>query len=403
MELNCVEPDRVTFLCMLKVCKGLLDPLQGKILHIRICEHGLATDHIIGNALVDMFAKVGLMEDAHKVFDNLIIHDRISWSALIAGYAHHGYPHIALDLYTNMYRSGIEHDRAILLSVAKAISCTQCLILGRLLHMMSVEDGLDFDVMLGSALIDMYAKCNGMDDAKSIFDKLQKRNVVSWGALIAGYSSQGYDSIVCDLYEQMQQQGIQADRVIFLCVLKACGALGALQHGYIIDDLLRRRSIDIDKILGSALIELYVLCGRLDDAGRILMNIDMPNNIVWGTLMSGYAINGNREMIEKCIAAMQQEGLDLNNMVVTQVLASTSHSGSFEVGYHYFNSLITNQASISSIEHYTCMIDLLARAGCLDAAANLQNTMPLPPDDIIQRSLLTGCKIHSINTATFSI
>lgn len=392
MQLNCVQPDRVTFLCMLKVCIGLSDPFQGQMMHVQTSEHGFGADHIIGNALIDMYSKVGALSEAHRVFDAMTFHDKVSWGALIAGYAHQGHAYLALDLYECMQRDGIGHDRVILLCVARAISDIQAITQGRVLHNDAVKDEFESDVVLGSALIGMYAKCDSMKEAKSLFDRLPKRNVVSWGALIGGFSNQGHDATVCHLYERMKQEGIQADRVILLCVLKACGGLGALWQGRLIDDLLRRRCIEIDVVLGSALVEMYVRCGSADDAQRVLVGIDSPNTILWGMLIGGYAICGNEEMVEKCLATMQRQGLTADHMLITQVLASCKHSGLLDNGYRCFNSMI---ASVSSTEHYTCMVDLFGRVGHLDAATNLVKTMPLPPDKIAWRSLLTGCKIHS--------
>ncbi|MCO5552622.1 hypothetical protein L7F22_006137 [Adiantum nelumboides] len=394
MQLNCVRPDRITFLCMLKACISLTDLLQGRIMYVLICEHGLGADHIIGNAVVHMFSKLGRLEEAHRVFNALIVQDRISWGALITGYVQQGFPRLALDLYENMQKAGVGHDRVILLCVSKAVSCLGVLTAGRVLHNDAVKDGFDLDTVLGSALIDMYAKCESMQEAGKLFDKLPKRNVVSWGALIGGFSSQGDHIMVCLLYERMEQEGIQADRVIFLCVLKAYGGLGALWQGRSIDDLLRRTCIDVDVVLGSTLVEMYVLCGSVEDAHKVVIDINSPNNILWGMLIGGYAICGNHVMVGKCLATMQQQGLTPDHMVFTQVLATCSHSGLLDIGFDCFSSIVANQRSVSSMELYTCIVDLFGRAGRLDAAANLIKAMPFCPDDVAQRSLLTGHKTH---------
>lgn len=395
MQLDDVRPDRVTFLWVLKACSCLADAFQGRITHIQIIENGLGTDQVVGNTLVDMFAKCGSLGEAHHVFDRLLIRDEVSWGAIIAGYVQHGLGYLALKLFEHMQQDGIRPDRVIFLCISKAIASIGVVTQGRPMHDEIIKNGLELDVALGSSLIDMYAKCGSMEEAKKLFERLPKRNVVSWGALVGGFSNQGHDLIVFDLYEQMQQEGVLADRVIFLCVLKSCGSLGALQQGRLIDGLLRKRGLDIDVLLGSTLVEMYVKCGNLEDAYKVLTDLPSKNHVSWGAIIAGYSISGDDRMMMQCLYDMRQQGMTPDQMIFTQILTSCSHAGLLEEGCRCFTAIMAEHGMTPSVEQYTCMVDLLGRAGCLDVAQNLVETMPIPPDNIVWRSLLTGCKIYS--------
>jgi pentatricopeptide repeat protein len=201
--------------------------------------------------------------------------------------------------------------------------------------------------------------------------------------------------MVLDLYERMRGEGIEPDRVIFLCVLKACGRLGALCRGQTIDDLLRRRSIDVGVVLGTALIEMYVDCGHLSDAHSVMASLPSRSNVAWNAMIAGYAAHGDSGMVERCIDGMRKEGLKLDRMGYIQILAACTHSGSLEHGRSLFDSLVGGYGDmLPSIEHYSCMVDLLGRAGSLGTAESLVETMPLPPDIIVWRSLLSSCQCH---------
>eukprot|EP00250_Pteridium_aquilinum_P007729 c17392_g3_i1 orf=166-1209(+) len=219
------QPDKITFLSALKACKNLGSPWHTRLIHDRIIKGGLQLDHILLNALVDVYAKCGNLVEAHSVFDAMPHRDVVSWCALITGYTAHGKGLDALHLFERMQQGHIEPDRVIFISVLKACGTVYAALQARIIHEQVIRNGHELDLFIGSSLVDIYARCGCLQEAHKVFDKLRNRNAVSWATLIAGYAQHGDGHHAMELLKKMQQDSTDIDRVAFLSILKACGSV----------------------------------------------------------------------------------------------------------------------------------------------------------------------------------
>lgn len=394
MQQKGVQPNRVIFICILKACAsmGALD--QGEVIHKQIIESDLESDVVVRSALVDMYATFGNLEKARKLFDESPNKNVVSWSVMLSGYVQHGQDVSALQLFEKMQQADIGLDKFVFTCILKACGSAGALVEAKLIHDQILRGGLEWDVAVGSSLVDVYAKCGGLKEARTVFDNLPEKNEVSWGAMLAGYNQHGQGFSALELFEKMLHDGVKPDKVRLLCILKACSSIGAVWQGKMIHDLIRRSGVHLDVVLGNALIDMYAKCGNLEEAYTVFNELGDRDIVSWGAMIAGYAQHGCHEMVKQFLRAMQCEGIKPNDKIYSSILSACSHAGLVEEGYHHFKAMMVDHGISPSLEHVNCMVDLLSRVGFLNEAEKLLQSMPLPPDSMAWTSLLTACRTY---------
>ncbi|KAI5057963.1 hypothetical protein GOP47_0027978, partial [Adiantum capillus-veneris] len=224
MQRAGIPPNAVTFACTLKACAvaGAVD--KGKQIHDEILRQGLLEhDIVLGNVLVDMYAKCGALPQAQSVLEKLPSRNIVAWSALIAGYAQNGQGQQALECSEQMQHEGICPNAVTYVCILKACAMIKAIDKGKQIHDKILRQGLlERDLLLGNALVDMYAKCGTLPQAHAVLEKLPLRDVISWSALIAGYAKNGQGQKALECFEKMQREGILPNGVTFFYLLNMC-------------------------------------------------------------------------------------------------------------------------------------------------------------------------------------
>jgi pentatricopeptide repeat protein len=200
---HCV--DSSVYASLLQGCVSKKAMPQGKIVHAHIIQTGLfeCQETFLWNNLLTLYAKCGNLVDARRALDQMTDPDVVSWTAMITVYARHGSAEEALALFNEMRRSGIEPDHFTFSSLLPV--CTDFAVL-KLVHEEIIRSGFQSDAFVGNALVDMYAKCGYVKDARDLFDKMPQRNVVSWNAMIAGYVQNGCINEALKLFQTMPER-----------------------------------------------------------------------------------------------------------------------------------------------------------------------------------------------------
>jgi pentatricopeptide repeat protein len=199
-----VQPDNFTFPFLLKACASLSAVQEGKKVHEDIVGGGFESDVFVGSALIHMYAKCRSLENARQVFDKMCTRDVVSWNAMVAGYAQNGHPETVLRLFDEMRKEDVVPDWFTMVSVIQACTHLGALQQGMWIHDYITRSGFESDVFVGTALIDMYAKCRSIDIVFVVFEKMLKRDVVSWNAMITGYVHNGNANEALMFLRQMQ-------------------------------------------------------------------------------------------------------------------------------------------------------------------------------------------------------
>ncbi|KAJ7524559.1 hypothetical protein O6H91_17G011300 [Diphasiastrum complanatum] len=394
MQETGLAPDKVLFVVVLKACARLAALEQGKQLHLDIIKRGFQSDVIIGSTLVDMYSKCGCTEDARELFNSMSERNAVSWNAMIAGYAQNGLGKEALALYEQMKQEGMQPDNVTFVLLLKACASLAALEQGKQLHSDIIKRGFQSDVIVGSTLVDMYAKCGCTEDAREVFNNMSERDVVSWTAMIAGYAQNGLGKEALALYEQMKQEGVQPDTVTFVLLLKACASLAVLEQGKRLHSDITKRGFQSDVIVGNTLVDMYAKCGCTEYAHELLNNMSERNVFSWTAMIAGYAQNGLGKDALALFEQMQREGTKPNEITYLCVLSACAHSRLVDEGRYAFDAMCKDHGVTPTREHYACMVDLLGRAGCLADAELFINQMPIQPDSVVWMTLLAAARNH---------
>ncbi|KAJ7298134.1 hypothetical protein O6H91_Y015400 [Diphasiastrum complanatum] len=389
-----VVADSHTYVAVLNGCASIGALTQGRLVHSHILESGLELDPFVGSSLVDMYSKCGSLDEARQVFLQLRVRDVVCWTSIIDACAKEGYGEEALHLFEQMQKEGVEPNKVTLLCVLKACNSIEGLQRGMLIHEQISSRRWDSDTELGNALIDMYAKCGNLPRAFGVFLKLPSRNVVSWTTMITGLAQKKHGQAAFQLFAQMQEEGVEPNKVTFVGLLKACCSMGALDQGKLIHAQLVTKGLDTDLVIGNILIDMYARCGSINNAWKIFLELPERDIVSWNAMINACAQQGHGKEALYLFEQMKEQSVQPDKITFLSLLCACSHTGLIGEGFHLFDLMSKDFGIIPSTDHYTCMIDLLGRAGKLYEAHDFINAMPLPPDAGVWLSLLGACRTH---------
>lgn len=381
-------PDNYTFPSLFKCCRDLD---QGEQLHCHVVKLGFGSDSYVQNTLINMYSDCGSLSSAIRAFDRMVGRNAVSWATMIGAYTKWNQPVEALELYRRM---DLEPNRVTLLNVLSACSRAKDLESGRCVHEHISAKNLKVDLVLATALLDMYCKCGCLPLARQLFDDMTDRNQYSWNVIINGHvEHSGYEEALL-LFREMQLSGIPADEVTLASLLLACSHLGALELGKWLHAYIRREKVQIDVVLGTALVDMYAKCGCAEIALQVFRELPCRDVMTWTAMIGGLAMCGRGGDALELFGEMQSQGIRPDAVTFIGVLTACSHGGLLDQASSHFRSMSSVYGIQPSVEHYGCMVDLYGRAGRVDRAEELVNTMPMEPDYYVLGSLLGSCRIH---------
>ena len=370
-----VKADRFTYAAALAACSRAGDVRTGKLVHALSVLEGLANGVFLSNSLISMYARCGAMDEARRVFDVSDEHDDISWNSLLSGYVRAGAHEEMLKVFTLMCRHGMGWNSFALGSVIKYFSSGVDIAghSAEAVHGCVVKAGLDTDVFLASAMIDMYAKKGTLSNAVALFKSEQDPNVIVFNAMIAGFcrDEAGVGKEVTrealNLYSELLRRGMQPTEFTFSSVLRACNLAGEFEFGKQIHGQLIKHSLQGDDYIGSALIDLYSNFGCMEDGYRCFRSLYKQDIVTWTSMISGFVQN---ELFEKALRLFQAFlccGLKPDLFTISSVMNACASLAVARTG-----DQIQCLATKSGFNRFTVMgnscIHMYARSGDVDAA-----------------------------------
>lgn len=384
----------VTFTSALAACSDPELAVQGKIVHALVTLMGLHDNLVVGNALVSMYAKSGMMVEAKWVFQMMPQCDTVTWNALIGGYAEIEDSNAAVEAYILMKEEGTPMNYITFANVLGACLTPQDLLKhGMPIHGHIVLMGFESNKYVQNSLITMYAKCGDLSSSNYIFDGLSNKNSVSWNAMIAANAHHGHGEEILKLIVKMRHTGVELDQFSLSEGLAATAKLATLEEGQQLHSLAMKLGFESDPFIKNAAMDMYGKCGEMDDVLRI---VPEPVNrcwLSWNILISAFARHGYFQKARETFHEMLKH-VKPDHVTFVSLLSACSHGGLVEEGLEYYTAMTRKFSVPAGIEHCVCIIDLLGRSGRLTEAETFINEMPVPPNDLVWRSLLASCKIH---------
>ncbi|GMP92485.1 hypothetical protein CsSME_00042699 [Camellia sinensis var. sinensis] len=295
MRKEGVPPNKHTFPLLLKALSRFQigkneNPFQ---IYGQIVKFGLGFDGFVGSALIDMYSKCGFYNDARQVFDEMSHRNLVCWSVLIAGYVQCNRFRDALLVFQEMLCEKVEPNELTLTSILTACAQLGALDQGKWVHRYINRNGLKVNSTLGTALIDMYAKCGCISDSFLVFKKIPIKDVYPWTAMINGFAMHGDAVNALSLFYQMSNYGIRPNEVTFLAVLSACSHGGLVDEGRELFGSMNcvyNLKPKVDHY--GCMVDLLGRAGHLEEAMKLTYDMPMePTPGVWGALFSACMIH----------------------------------------------------------------------------------------------------------------
>ncbi|KAK1264091.1 Pentatricopeptide repeat-containing protein [Acorus gramineus] len=316
-----------TFSSLLTACARSKSLAEGRQVHVHIRINGLEKNEFLMTKLVHMYSSCGSQDDARRVFDEIPNPGTVyPWNALLRGNVVMGGRRKNSETYSifaEMRRLGVELNVYTFSCLIKSLAGSPAFKQGMKTHCLLIKNGFfGSSVLLGTSLIDMYFKCRKVRMACKVFDEIGERDVVVWGAMIAGFAHNWLKREALVYFLLMRRDGFLPNSVILTTVLPVIGDLsernlGREVHCYVIKHY-RDQSRQV--FVQSALIDMYCKCGDIVSGRRVFYGSKVRNAVSWTALISGYALNGRLGHALRSVAWMQQEGVKLDVVCVATVL-----------------------------------------------------------------------------------
>ncbi|OIT37391.1 PREDICTED: pentatricopeptide repeat-containing protein At3g53360, mitochondrial-like [Nicotiana attenuata] len=317
-----LKPSEQTFSSILGAFANVKELRVGKQIHCRIVKLGFNSFSFVCNALLDFYSKSDLFEESLKLFQEMKEHDVVSWNTLIAGCVSSGRYEDAMRFLKEMLLEGLEANLYTYSSILSICGDLPAIEWGKQSHCRVLKPGFDSNVVVGSALIDMYAKCGRLVDARRVFDVLPMKNLVSWNTMLVGYAQHGFGKEALEIYATMQSNGIKPNDITFLGVLSACGHVGLLDEGlHHFNSMTQVYGITPRTDHLACIVSLFARKGQTKEAyGFIKSFPGEPDKVVWRCLLSG--CKANRDFILGKYAAEKILGIDPDDTSAYIVLSN---------------------------------------------------------------------------------
>ncbi|KAA8523154.1 hypothetical protein F0562_009577 [Nyssa sinensis] len=356
MQKEGFEPTEYTHVSALNACSRTLDLKHGKQIHGRIVACNLERNVFVWNALTDLYAKCGEIDQARWLFDRTVNKNVVSWNSMISGYLKNGQPETCIDLFREMQLSGLKPDQVTVSNV------------------------------LGAFFQNGY-----IDEARKTFSEVKEKDKICWTTMIVGYTQNGKEEDALMLFAEMLLESVRPDSFTISSVVSSCARLASLYHGQVVHGKALHMGVDGDLLVSSALVDMYSKCGEIKDAWVVFKMMSAKNTVSWNSMIIGYAQNGKDQEALALYEDMLQENLKPDNITFVGVLSACIHAGFTKRGQGYFHSISKLHGITPTLDHYACMINLLGRSGYVDKAVDLIKGMPHEPNCLIWSTLLSVC------------
>ncbi|XP_050372895.1 pentatricopeptide repeat-containing protein At3g20730 isoform X4 [Argentina anserina] len=426
------------YMKILQLCIDERVERPGLLVHTHVITNGFASSLHLNTKLINFYCTFGHVVSAGKVFDKMPERNVVSWTSMLSGYAQSGRYEKALGVFLEMRRAGLRANQFGYGSALKACTGLRALRVGMQIQGCVLKGRFAENLFVTSALVDLHAKCGKMEDASSVFEAMSERDLVSWNAIIGGYAVQGFSEDSLRMFRSMMREGMLPDCFTFGSVLRVLAGdsglvrisqmhglimqlgfgsheslSGSLINGYakcgkaesahrIYRSMIKKDIICCTALItgyareamGNALVDMYAKCGEIEDASHAFEEMEEKNVISWTSLISGYGRNGRGEKAIALYKRMDLEGLKPNDVTFLSLLFACSHTGLTNEGWECFNTMLSKYNILPRAKHFSCLVDLCARAGLLEDAHNLIQDMNIKPNASLWGAILGACSTY---------
>ncbi|CAN8230942.1 unnamed protein product [Cochlearia groenlandica] len=414
-----VNPRSHAMTSVLRACGKIEEMIDGCSVHAQALKTGIYGCVYVQTGLVGLYSRIGYVEMAKKVFDDIATKNTVSWNSLLHGYLESGDLDEARRVFDKIPEKDVVSWNLIISSYVKTCDMSNAC---SMFLSMPLKSPASWNILIGG-----YVNCGGMKQARTYFDAMPQKNSVSWITMISGYTKASdvqsakelfekmskkdklvYDAMIAcyaqnnepkdalKLFSQMLESNSdsQPDAITLSSAVSANSQLGNTSFGTWVESYIAKHGIQIDDLLSTSLIDLYMKGGNFLKAFRLFDNLNKKDTVSYSAMIMGCGINGLATEANRLFREMIKKKIPPNQVTFTGLLSAYSHSGLVQEGYKCFRSMKDYNVEPSA-DHYGIMVDMLGRAGRLEEAYELIKSMPMQPNAGVWGALLLASGLHN--------
>ncbi|XP_051150940.1 pentatricopeptide repeat-containing protein At3g21470 [Andrographis paniculata] len=272
-----------------------------------VFERMTETNFYVWSVMITGYFKKGDAGNAREIFDRMGVRNLVNWNSLISGYAQNGMPEEALESFTRMQDAGFKPDEVTVASCLSACAQSGMLEFGKKIHDMILKNSIGMNVFVSNGLVDMYAKCGDLANARLIFEGISTKNSATWNSLIAGLAIHGQTREAIEIFRRMEESGEKPDDITFLSVLSACAHGGFVEDGLEVFSKMKKYGLTANVKHYGCLVDLLGRAGKLQDAYSLVRGMPMvPNDTILGALLVACRIHSDTVMADNVLELVRK-------------------------------------------------------------------------------------------------
>ncbi|XP_062092408.1 pentatricopeptide repeat-containing protein At2g33680-like isoform X2 [Humulus lupulus] len=391
-----ILPDKFAYSAILQTCIGLGCVELGKMIHAQIVARGFSSLTFVSVSLLNMYAKLGSIDDSYEVFSDMREHNQVSWNAMISGFTSNNHHLEAFQFFLKMKNEGISPNMYTIISVSKAVGKLGDIDKGRTVHAYASELHLDSNVNVGTALIDMYSKCKSLSDARSIFDS----NFINcgintpWNAMISGYSQCGYSQEALELFVTMYEKGVYPDLYTYCSVFNAISAIKSTRFGREVHGMVLKSGSVFMISVSNAIVDAYAKCELLEDVRKVFDRMEERDVVSWTTLVAAYSQCSEYEEAFVTFSKMREEGFTPNQFTFSTVLDVSASLCLLDYGKQVHGLLCKAGLDADKCTE-SALIDMYSKCGFITEARKIFESIS-NPDTVTWTAIISSYAQHGL-------
>lgn len=377
----------------LKACCSTNSFNKGQEIHAHVIKSGHFSHTYIQNSFIHFYVVRNDIFYAYRVFQTIAYPTVVSWTSIISGFSKCGFADDAIVMFSFM---DVDPNANTLVSVLSACSSLRSLKVGKSVHCYGLKSFHQGNVIFDNALLHLYVKVGALENAQYLFDKMPKRDVVSWSTMVGGFVQWGFCETAINVFDEMVKRGeVNPNEATIVNLLAACASLGSLNLCEWVQSYVQERhDIPIEGNVGNALVNSYVKCGSIGKAIHVFKNLRFKDKVAWSTMISGVAMNGLGRHALPLFGLMLVNGVAPDDVTFISLLTACSHAGLVDQGLMVFKAMVDAYGITAHNRHYGCVVDSYARAGRFKEAEDFVRGMDVEPDGPVWGALVSGCRVH---------
>ncbi|XP_071700694.1 pentatricopeptide repeat-containing protein At3g05340 [Rutidosis leptorrhynchoides] len=386
--------DRGTITTILSSCDGCEYSKINMMIHTLVIVNGYERETSIANALITAYFGSGCFSSGRRVFEEINDRNVVTWTAMISGLAQNQYCEESLKLFVEMHSGLVSPNALTYLSSLLACSGLQALNEGCQLHGLVLKLGMDLDLHIESALMDMYSKCGSMKEAWQIFESAQVLDEISMTVILTGFAQNGCEEEAIRVFVKMVKEGIEFDPNMVSAILGVFGGDHSLNFGKQIQSLVVKKGFGLNVYVSNGLINMYSKCGELEESIKVFERMCNKNSVSWNSMIAAFARHGNACKAFELYEQMRRDDIKPTDVTFLSLLHACSHVGLVTKGMEFLKSMEKDHGISPRKEHHACIVDMLGRKGLLDEAKSFIEGLPVKPDVQLWQALLGACSFQ---------